>query len=183
MYCCHKIFPKAIDVLGHAVLYALHCKKTRPSTQVMQKGHGTGRTRNLCRKNSQTPTRVKEARTAEDHMEEKRQRRQQLKNSNLIWILFGKSSGKSISNGHTSTVNELLLHFRHCVLELLTKAEIHNLMKRASVELSHQKKFWLKSTSDVEMHQNPWSETRVPFRAALQSYHRTGHGVHMTAWS
>lgn len=38
------ILLKARDVLGHAVLYALHCKeKTRPSTQVMLKAHGTGK--------------------------------------------------------------------------------------------------------------------------------------------
>lgn len=59
-------------------------------------------------------------------MEEKRQRRQQLENSNLIgvffpYVLLGKFSGKNISNDHTSTVNKLLLHFSQCVLELLQK--------------------------------------------------------------
>lgn len=92
-------------------------------------------TRKHCRKKPWTPKTVKEAKAPEDHMEEKRQWRQQLENSNLIWIFFsyvllGKFSGKNISNGYTSTVNELLWHFSQCVSEFFTKAEIHNLMKR-----------------------------------------------------
>lgn len=162
---------KAKDILGHAVLYALHCKKTRPPTQVMQKAHRTGRRsrpETSAGKNPKQPWQLTGQRQLRTTWQKGTVKAQQLENSNLIWIFFPMYCLENlVGKVFLMVIHQLLMNYYYIVAIaciFLTKAEIHNLNEKGFSWTGSSEEVLTKKYFRCRNEPKPMKRNKSPFQ-------------------